>query len=102
MQNAFTVHCIPWQAGAPLLQAIRATASKTGLMDQAKVRADKLDEQCRHALALSKNGDAIGCARITQDGQIERMVILPHEQQALIETALIEVLNDYSNLRCKQ
>ncbi|MDD5300269.1 MAG: hypothetical protein PHD65_07220 [Gallionella sp.] len=102
MQNTFTVHCIPWQAGAPLLQAIRVAASKTGLMDQAKAQADKLDEQCRHALALSKNGDAIGCARITQDGRIERMVVLPHEQRALVETALTEVLNDYSNLRCKQ
>lgn len=102
MQNAFTVHCIPWQAGAPLLQDIRMAASKTGLMNQANAHADKLDEQCRHALALNKSGNAIGCARITQDGRIERMVVLPHEQRALVEAALIEVLNDYSNLSYKQ
>jgi hypothetical protein len=96
MNNPFTVHCIAWQAGAPLLQDIRVTASEMGLTEKLGALADKLDDQCRHALALSTSGRAIGCARITPDGRIERVVVLPHEHRAQIEAAMIEVLNDYS------
>lgn len=97
MNSQFTIHCIAWQAGAPLLQNLRAAASKMGLIDQAEALSDQLDEQCRHALALSTGGQAIGCARITLDGRIERMVVLPHEHRAQIEAALSEVLHDYAN-----
>lgn len=96
MQNAFTVHCIPWKAGAPLLQEIRVAASEMGLMGKGDALTDNLDNQYRHALALSKNGRALGCARLTPNGHIDRIVALPLEQRAQIETALKEVLNDYA------
>jgi len=96
MNNPFTVHCIPWQAGAPLLQDVRVTASEMGLVEKSGALADKLDDQCRHALALNASGRAIGCARITPDGDIERVVVLPHEHLTQIEAAMIEALNDYA------
>ncbi len=96
MNNIFTVHCIAWQAGATLLQDVRVAASEMGLMDKSEALADKLDEQCRHALALSTSGKAIGCARITQGGHVDRMAVLQHGQRVQIETALIEVLKDYT------
>jgi hypothetical protein len=95
MDNLFTLHCIAWQAGAPLLQEVRAAACEIGLLNQAEVAPDEMDERSRHALALGKTGRAIGCARITTDGQIGRMAVLPHEHRAQIEAALIEMLNDY-------
>jgi hypothetical protein len=46
-------------------------------------------------LALGTNGWGLGCARITPEGRIERMAVLPHECRTQIEKALIEILNTY-------
>ncbi len=94
MPNDFTVHCIPWVDGALLLQDVRETASELGLLDHAKTHPDKYDEQSRHAIALSKSGHAIGCARISAAGRIERITVLPHENMTQIGVAMIEVLLD--------
>lgn len=84
--TSFTVHSIPWQAAAPLLQDLRRAAGWGAAC------ADELDGQCRHAIALSGEGRAIGCARMTPGGVIERVTIIPDERHALIEAALIEAL----------
>jgi adenylosuccinate synthase len=73
MRNPFTMHCIAWQAGAPLLQEVRAEACETGLLNQSEAIPDEVDERSRHALALGTNGRGIGCARITPEGRIERI-----------------------------
>jgi GNAT superfamily N-acetyltransferase len=97
MHNPFTMHCIAWQFGAPLLQEIRAEACEIGLLIHSEMLPDDIDVQSRHALALGTNGRGIGCARITPEGRIERMAVLPHAHRAQIEAALIEVLNDYAH-----
>lgn len=97
MQNPFTMHCIAWQAGAPLLQEVRAEACGIGLLNQSEVLPDEIDEVSCHALALGTNGRGIGCARITPEGRIERMAVLPHENRVQIEASLIEVLNAYAH-----
>ena len=96
MDNQFTLHCIDWRAGAPLLLEIRVAACEIGLLSLDEVMPDEMDERGRHALVLSKTGRAIGCARLTPDGQIARMAVLPHEQRSLIEVAMIEALNNYA------
>jgi N-acetylglutamate synthase-like GNAT family acetyltransferase len=96
MQNSFTLHCIPWVAGASLLQDIRVAACASGLLSHEEMGVDDLDQSCHHALALSKGGRAIGCARITPQGRIERIAVMPHEQREQIKTALVEALNDYA------
>lgn len=101
MYNQLTLHCITWQAGAPLLQQVRVAACKAGLLTQIEAQPDEMDERCRHILALSKDGKSgIGSARISPNGDIERMVILPRdlesERRILIETAMTELLSDYA------
>ena len=96
MDNQFTLHCIAWQAGAPLLLEIRVAACEIGLLSLDEVMPDELDGHSRHALVLSKTGRAIGCARLTPEGHIARMAVLPHEQRSQIEVAMIEALNDYA------
>jgi hypothetical protein len=88
MQHSFTLHCIPWQARAPMLKEVRASAYNMGLLTQAETQTDQTDEQCQHALVLNKNGKAIGCARITPDGNTERLAVLTHENRTEIESAL--------------
>ncbi|MEJ1959159.1 MAG: hypothetical protein WDM70_06625 [Nitrosomonadales bacterium] len=97
MGKLFTIHCIAWHDGAPLLQEVRLEANKLGLLDNSPSLIDNLDDKCRHALALNEKGSAIGCARITPEKRIDRIVVLPHEYRAQIETALSEMLRDYAS-----
>ena len=96
MHNQFTLHCIAWMAGAPLIKEVRAAACKAGLMGPAEAQQDELDERCRHALAISKDGYAIACARLTPSGKVERMAVFPGAQCMQIESALTELLSDYA------
>jgi len=59
-----------------------------GLLKLAETLTDKEDEQRHHALVLSQTGKALACARITLDGKIERLAVLPRENSAEIESAL--------------
>jgi len=96
MSNPFTVHLISWYDGEPLLRAIR---EKVFIQEQhvpAELEWDGLDASCHHALALSANGDAIGCGRITPDGHIGRVAVLPEWRGKRIGTAILEILVDYA------
>jgi predicted GNAT family N-acyltransferase len=96
MSNPFTVHLVSWHDGEPLLRAIR---EKVFILEQrvpAELEWDGLDESCHHALALTANGDAIGCGRITQQGHIGRVAVLPEWRGKRIGTAILELLVDYA------
>jgi GNAT superfamily N-acetyltransferase len=96
MATSFTLHCIEWQAGAALFQDVRVAACACGLLDAAEMGADDTDEISRHALALGQDGRAIGCARLTPAGCIDRIAVMPHERRDQVESALIEALSDYA------
>ena len=88
MQDSFTLHCVTWQFGAPKLQEVRRAGCKLGILSFSEAQIEELDECCYHAMALSNSGKAIGCARISPDGEAERMVVLSTENQEQIESAL--------------
>ncbi len=101
LDNLYTLHCVAWQEGAPLLLEVRQAALMCGILSPTEMRADAMDRQCRHALALNQNGEAVGCVRITPDGKIERMAVLPRDHRGQLETALVatvlkEMLNEHS------
>lgn len=96
MSNPFTVHLVFWRDGEPLLRAIR---EKVFIHEQnvpAELEWDGMDEACHHALALSSNGDAVGCGRITSTGHIGRVAVLVAWRKKYIGTALLELLVDYA------
>lgn len=97
MSNPFTVHLISWHDGEPLLRVIR---EKVFMQEQgvpAELEWDGLDNVCHHALALTANGEAIGCGRITPDGHIGRVAVLPEWRGKRIGTAILEMLVDYAH-----
>lgn len=96
MSNPFTVHLVSWHDGQPLLRAIREKVFMQEQGVSAEQEWDGLDEACHHALALSASGEAIGCGRITPDGHIGRVAILPEWRRQRIGSAILEILLDYA------
>lgn len=96
MGNPFTVHLVSWHDGEPLLRAIR---EKVFIQEQAvpaELEWDGLDDKSHHALAVSSNGEAIGCGRITPDGHIGRVAVLPAWRRKHIGTGILETLLEYA------
>lgn len=96
MGNPYTVHLISWHDGEPLLRAIR---EKVFVQEQgvpAELEWDGKDDASHHALALTANGEAIGCGRITPAGHIGRVAVLPEWRRQHIASAMLELLVDYA------
>ncbi len=96
MSNPYTVHLITWHDGEPLLRAIREKVFMQEQGVSAELEWDGQDDKCHHALALTTNGEAIGCGRITPDGHIGRVAVLPEWRMKHIATAILELLVDYA------
>ena len=96
MAHPFTVSLIGWRDGEPLLRSIRETVfiGEQGIPEE--LEWDGLDESCRHALALSLQGNAIGCGRMQPDGHIGHIAVLPQWRRQKIGTAILEALLDYA------
>lgn len=96
MGNPFTVSLIGWHDGEPLLKSVREAVfiREQGASEEAEW--DGLDESCRHALALSLQGEAIGCGRMQPDGHIGHVAVLPQWRKQKAGTAIMEALLDYA------
>lgn len=97
MSNPFTVSLVCWHDGEPLLKSVREAVFIREQDVPAELEWDGLDESARHALALSHQGDAIGCGRIFADGHIGRIAVLPQWRNQKVGTAIMEALLDYAN-----
>ena len=96
MSHPFTVSLICWHDGEPLLKSVREAVFIREQGVPAALEWDGLDESCRHALALSQNGDAIGCGRMLANGHIGRIAVLPQWRKKMVGTAIMESLLDYA------
>lgn len=92
MTTAFTVSLVSWHDGEPLLRAIREAVFIREQSVPEELEWDGKDDECRHALALSANGDAIGCGRLMPNGHLGRMAVLPPWRDQKVGTAIIEAL----------
>jgi predicted GNAT family N-acyltransferase len=99
MTTPFTVSLVCWHDGEPLLRAIREAVFIREQNVPEELEWDGKDEDCRHALALSLNGDAIGCGRIQTNGHIGRIAVLPQWRKQKVGTAIIEALLDEARSR---
>ncbi len=99
MGNPFTVSLVSWHDGEPLLRAIREAVfiREQGVPEE--LEWDEFDEVCRHALALSLSGEAIGCGRILPNGHIGRIAVMQPWRNQKVGTALMEALLDEARSR---
>src|SRR5574340_922277 len=96
MGNPFTVSLIGWRDGEPLLRSVREAVCirEQGIPEE--IEWDGLDDGCRHALALSLQGEAVGCGRIRPDGHIGHIAVLPQWRNQKVGVAIMEALLDYA------
>ncbi|MDZ4201985.1 MAG: GNAT family N-acetyltransferase [Gallionella sp.] len=99
MGNPFTVSLVSWHDGEPLLRGVREAVFIREQNVPAELEWDGLDETCRHALALSLQGDAIGCGRMLPDGHIGRIAVLPEWRGRKVGTAVMEALIEDARTR---
>lgn len=96
MGNPFTVSLVCWHDGEPLLKSVREAVLAHEHSMPNKKMWDKQDDQCRHALALSHQGDAIGCGRLLADGRIGCIAVMPQWREQHVGTAIVESLINYA------
>ena len=99
MTTPFTVSLVSWHDGEPLLRAIREAVFIREQCVPEELEWDDMDGGSRHALALSLNGDAIGCGRILPNGHIGRIAVLPEWRNKHVGTAIMEILLDDARAR---
>ncbi len=95
----FTVHLVSWHDGEPLLRGIREAVFVREQGVPEALEWDGLDEGCRHALALSLSGEAIGCGRMLSNGHIGRIAVLPQWRKRKVGTAIMEALLSEARMR---
>lgn len=96
MSQPFTVSLVSWHDGEPLLKAIRTAVfiREQGVPEE--MEWDEHDATCRHALALTLNGDAIGCGRMFANGHIGRISVLPEWRDKKVGTTIMEAFLNYA------
>lgn len=97
MSQLFTVHLVSWHNGEPLLREIREAVFIQEQGVPVQLEWDGLDEVSQHVLALSANGDAIGCGRITPDGKIGRIAVLPAWRGKRVGSTILEAVLNYAH-----
>jgi predicted GNAT family N-acyltransferase len=96
MSNPFTVSLVCWHDGEPLLRSVREAVFINEQGIPAELEWDGIDEGCRHALALSHKGQAIGSGRMLANGHIGRIAVLSAWRKQKVGTAIMEALLDYA------
>lgn len=89
---SFRVREVSWQEAGARLREIR---HRVFVQEQGVPEAlewDGLDSECRHALAQSDDGEAIGTGRLLPDAHIGRMAVLPAWRRSGVGTALLREL----------
>lgn len=96
MSNPFTVSLVCWHDGEPLLKSVREAVfiREQGVLPE--LEWDGKDADCRHALALSLQGEAIGCGRMQPDGHVGHIAVLPQWRKQKVGMAIVEALLEYA------
>ncbi len=96
MSNPFTVSLVCWHDGEPLLRSVREAVFIREQGVPPELEWDGLDEGCRHALAISLRGEAVGSGRMLPNGHIGRIAVKPQWRKQKVGTAIMEALLDYA------
>lgn len=86
------VELLPWERIRDQAIPIRTRVFVTEQAVSVDLEMDGRDRRCRHALALSGAGEAVGTGRLLPDGHLGRLAVLPAWRGQGVGIALIEAL----------
>ena len=91
-ESRYTVREVPWDEADERLRAIRREVfvQEQGVPED--LEWDGLDPDCRHVLAETESGEAIGTGRLLPDGHIGRMAVRKPWRRSGAGSALLERL----------
>jgi len=90
----FVVRHVDYESHRDALRAVRRTVfiEEQGVPED--LEWDEIDARCRHVLALSVEGSAIGTGRLLPDGHIGRMAVLKPWRGRGVGSAILAFLID--------
>ena len=91
MAETFRISRVTWEKHGAHLSAVRLTV----FVDEQKFAPEPLDDRdpdCLHVAALDQKGATIGTGRMTPDGHIGRMAVLPPWRGRGVGTAVLHEL----------
>ncbi|MFZ5843228.1 MAG: GNAT family N-acetyltransferase [Pseudomonadota bacterium] len=92
MTAPFQIRRVQWQDYGSQCAEIRKQVFFNEVRYGYYATLDGHDSRCRHALALTEDGTAVGCGRLDENGEISRIAVLPAWRQQGIGTALLSEL----------
>jgi predicted GNAT family N-acyltransferase len=94
MPLPFTIRVLGWDDAAALARPVREEVFVVEQRVPLEMEWDEHDASCRHAVALSATGEAIGTARLLPEGRIGRMAVRRPWRGRGVGSALMRSLLD--------
>ena len=91
-QTSYSIREVSWDEAGARLSALRRCVFVQEQGVPESLEWDGLDPECRHVLAQSASGEAIGTGRLLPDGHIGRMAVLPSWRRRGVGSALLAEL----------
>src|SRR5262249_28364693 len=92
MPAPFTIRIMIWQEALPLARPVRERVFIDEQSVPRELEWDAWDEASDHAVALDKDGNPIGTARLLPDGRIGRMAVLREWRGKRVGAALLAAM----------
>ena len=99
MPAPFTIRIMIWQEALPLARPVRERVFIDEQSVPRELEWDAWDEASDHAVALDKDGNPIGTARLLPDGRIGRMAVVKEWRGKRVGAALLAAMLDRARER---
>ena len=90
--QAFRVRLADWERERDAMRAIRTSVFIQEQQVPQDIEWDDQDALCVHALAIDAEGTLIGTGRLSPDGKVGRMAVLPEWRRRGVGAAILDFL----------
>jgi predicted GNAT family N-acyltransferase len=90
LKPEFSIEKVSWQSQASSLKMVRERVFIVEQHVPILLEWDGLDQMSQHLLAVNSMGEAIGCARLLEDGSIGRMAVLKEWRGKGVGSAILK------------